>query len=325
MVLYLNESDVRQLLTMSRAVEEVERAFSAHGRGKAFDVPRRRTRQPGGHLHILQAAAPEIGYIGYKAYYNRPGKPLNTLLHLMNHEQGNTEAIIESDWLGRIRTGAATGVAARYLARQDARILGLFGYGRHARTQLEAVCAVRDIAEVKVFGRNADAVRAFCDEMSGRPDISARVRPAASREETVRGSDIIVTMTRASEPLFDGRWLEPGQFIAATGSNALDRREIDTETVRRADVIVVDSREVAQGECGDLLPAYENGLLYWENLADMGGVVAGRWPGRESDAQITLFESHGMAVQDLYAGAAVLAAARERGMGVPLPMGPAAG
>ncbi|MFC4276784.1 ornithine cyclodeaminase family protein [Achromobacter aloeverae] len=319
MTLYLNEADVRQLLPMARAVDEVERAFSAHGRGQAVDIPRRRTRQPGGHLHILQAAAPEIGVIGYKAYYNKPGKPLNTLLHLMNHAQGNTEAIIESDWLGRIRTGAATGVAARYLAREDARVLGLFGYGRHARTQLEAVCTVRDIDEVKVFGRNQDAVRAFCEEMSRK--VPARVRPALSREETVRGSDIIVTMTRASEPLFDGRWLEPGQFVAATGSNALDRREIDLETVRRADVIAVDSREVAQGECGDLLPAYENGLIYWENLADMGGIVTGRWPGRTAAAQVTLFESHGMAIQDLYVGAAVLAAARERGMGVSLPMG----
>lgn len=319
MVLYLNESDVRQLLPMSRAIEEVERAFSAHGRGQAFDVPRRRTRQPGGHLHILQASAPEIDVIGYKAYYNKPGKPLNTLLHLLNTTQGNTEAIIESDWLGRIRTGAATGVAARYLARKDARVLGLFGYGRHARTQLEAVCTVRDIAEVKVYGRNTANVQAFCEEMSQR--VSARLRPAQSPEETVRGSDIIVTMTRASEPLFDGRWLEPGQFVAATGSNALDRREIDLETVRRADVIVVDSREVAQGESGDLMPAYENGLIYWENLADMGGVVTGRWPGRTSDDQITLFESHGMAVQDLYVGVEILKRAREQGLGISLPKG----
>ena len=321
MVLYLNESDVRQLLRMPEAVAEVERAFSAHGRGKAFDVPRRRTRQPGGHLHILQAAAPEINAIGYKAYYSRPGKPLNSHLHIMNYEQGHTEAIIESDWLGRIRTGAATAVAARYLARKESHILGLFGHGRHARTQLEAVCAVRDITEVKVFGHNADGVRAFCDEMSQR--VSAELRPARSSEEAVRGSDIIVTMTRASEPLFDGRWLEPGQFIAATGSNALNRREIDTETVRRADLVVVDSREVAQGESGDLLPAYESGLVYWENLADMGGVVAGRWPGRTSNDQITLFESHGMAVQDLYVGAALLKLARERGVGLPLPIGPA--
>lgn len=321
MVLYLNESDVRQLLTMPATIDAVERAFAARARGKAFDIPRRRTRQPGGHLHILQASAPELNLIGYKAYYNQPGRPINTLLHMMNHAQGHTEAIMQSDWLSQIRTGAATGVAARYLARPDARVLGLFGSGRHAVTQLEAVCAVRDIQEVKVFGRDAARVGAFCDKMAGR--VAATVRPAQSREETVRGSDIIVTMTKSAEPLFDGRWLEPGQFIAATGSNALDRREIDTETVRRADVIVVDSREVAQGECGDLLPAYENGLVYWENLADMGDVVTGRWPGRTSEAQITLFESHGMAVQDLYAGAVALDLARERGMGLALPIGTA--
>jgi len=320
-VLYLKESDVRELLTMPAAVEQVERAFAARAAGQAVDVPRRRTRQPGGHLHILQAAAPELNLIGYKAYYNLPGRPLNTLLHLINHRQGHTEAIIESDWLGRIRTGAATGVAARHLARRDARVLGLFGYGRHAQTQLEAVCAVREIAEVKVFGRNQERVRAFCDEMSRRAGTT--VRPAQSREETVRGSDIVVTMTRASEPLFDGDWLEPGQFVAAAGSNALDRREIDTRTVQRADVVVVDSREVAQGESGDLMPAYETGQLYWENVADLGDVISGRWPGRTSDAQIALFESHGMAVQDLYAGSAVLALARERGMGVQLPMGAA--
>jgi ornithine cyclodeaminase len=319
MVLYLKEQDMRDLLTMSMTIEQVERSFAARARGLAFDIPRKRTRQPEGHLHILQAAAPELNVIGYKAYYVRPDKSRTSLLHLMNREQGNLEAMIESDWLSQIRTGAATAVAVRHLARKDSKILGLFGSGRHAVTQLEAVCAVRDVTEVKVFGRNADRVKSFCEMMGKR--VAAKVRPALSREETVRGSDIIVTMTRSAEPLFDGKWLEPGQFIAATGSNALDRREIDTETVRRSDVIVVDSREVAQGECGDLLPAYENGLVYWENIADLGEVIVGRWPGRTSDQQIILFESHGMAMQDLYTGAAVLELARKQGRGVELPIG----
>jgi ornithine cyclodeaminase len=147
------------------------------------------------------------------------------------------------------------------------------------------------------------------------------VRPSPSREETVRGADMVIAMTRASEPVFDGRWIEPGQFIAATGANALDRREIDLATVKRADVIVVDSREVAQGESGDLLPAFENGLLYWENIADLGEVLIGRWPGRTDEQQVTLFESHGMALQDIYTGARVLALAREQGIGVQLPFG----
>jgi ornithine cyclodeaminase/alanine dehydrogenase-like protein (mu-crystallin family) len=318
MVRYLKENDVRQLLTMSAAIEQVEHSFADRARGLAFDIPRKRTRLPGGHLHILQAASPALNAVGYKAYYLQPDKSRTSLLHLINREQGNLEAMIESDWLSQVRTGAATAVAVKYLAREDSKVLGLFGSGRHAKTQLEAVCLARDIEEVKVFGRDAERVKAFCAEMEKR--VQTTVRPALSREETVRGSDMIVVITRSAEPLFDGAWLEPGQFIAATGSNALDRREIDLATVKRSDVIVVDSREVAQGECGDLLPAYEAGLIYWENIADLGEVVIGRWPGRTRADQITLFESHGMGLQDIYTGHALLALAREKGVGIDLPI-----
>ncbi|MBO1114623.1 ornithine cyclodeaminase family protein [Bordetella petrii] len=319
MIRYLSEDDVRQLLTMQDAITQVERAFTARAQGKAFDVPRVRTRQPGGHLHILQAAAPELDFIGYKAYYIQPDKSRTSLLHLINMSQGNLAAIIQSDWLGQIRTGAATAVALRTLARKNAGVLGLFGSGRHAQTQLEAACAACALSEVKVFGRDAQRVLAFCDKMAKQTGIE--VRPARSREETVRGSDIILTITRSSEPLFDGRWLEPGQCIAAVGSNALDRREIDLQTVRRADLIVADSVQVAQRESGDLLGAYENGLIYWENLADLGQVLAGHRPGRVSDEQVILFESHGMALQDIYAGARILELAHGRGLGLDLPIG----
>jgi len=318
MALFINEATVRELLPMSAAIEQVQLSFEARARGQAYDVPRKRTRLPGGHLHILQGGAPELNLVGYKAYYIQPDKSRTTLVHLINREQGNLEAIIESDALSQIRTGAATAVAARVLAKQDAKVMGLFGSGRHAVTQLEAVCAVRDLKEVKVYSRNPERLQAFCDTMG--PRVGTLVRPARSPEEAVRGSDIIVTMTRASEPVFDGRWIEPGQFIAATGANALDRREIDLATVRRADVVVVDSREVAQGESGDLLPAYENGHLYWENIADLGEVLTGRWPGRVNDQQVTLFESHGMALQDIYTGNWVLSLARQRGLGTELPM-----
>ncbi|MBV7485007.1 ornithine cyclodeaminase family protein [Bordetella sp. BOR01] len=319
MIRYLSEAQVRQLLTMQDAIVQVERAFMARAQGKAFDVPRVRTRQPGGHLHILQAAAPELDFIGYKAYYIRPDKSRTSLLHLINMSQGNLEAIIQSDWLGQIRTGAATAVALRALARKQAGVLGLFGSGRHAQTQLEAACAACALSEVKVFGRDAQRVREFCDKMARQTGVT--VRPAASREETVKGSDIILTITRSSEPLFDGRWLEPGQCIAAVGSNALDRREIDTHTVRRADLIVADSVQVAQHESGDLLSAYESGLVYWENLADLGQVLAGLRPGRTRDDQIILFESHGMALQDIYAGAHILRLARSQDVGLDLPIG----
>jgi len=319
MVRYLSEADIRAVLTMPIAIDRVEQAFVDRAHGRAFDIPRRRTRQPGGHLHILQGAAPEINTIGFKAYYLRPDRSRTFLVHLIDHAQGNLEAMLEGDWMGQMRTGAATGVAARYLAREDAAVVGLFGSGRHAVTQLEAVCAVRRITEVKVFGRNAERVRSFCDEMA--PKVNTLVRPASSREETVRGSDIIVTMTRSEEPLFDGALLEPGQFIAATGANALNRREIDLTTVRRCDLITVDSVEVAMGECGDLLAGVEAGIIYWENIPTMGDVIVGRHPGRTAADQITLYESHGMALQDLYTGRRVLELARERGLGIDLPIG----
>ncbi len=319
MVRYLSEADIRSVLTMPMAIERVEQAFIDRAHGKAFDIPRRRTRQPGGHLHIVQGAAPEINTIGYKAYYVRPDRSRTFLVHLINHAQGNLEAILEANWMGQMRTGAATGVAARYLSRPESSVVGLFGSGRHAVTQLEAVCAVRDIREVKVFGRSADRVKAFCEELSAK--VGTTVRPAASREETVRGSDIIVTMTRSDEPLFDGRWLEPGQFIAATGANALNRREIDLASVKRADLIVVDSVEVAAGECGDLLAGVEAGIVYWENIPTLGDVIIGRRQGRTSPEQVTLYESHGMALQDLYTGRRVLDLAAANGIGTELPIG----
>ncbi len=319
MVRYLNESEIRSLLTMPATIDCVERAFVDRARGLAVDVPRRRTRQPGGHLHIVQGAAPELGLIGYKAYYSRAGGGRSFLVHLLDHATAAPVAILEAEWMGQMRTGAATGVAARHLSRADSAVVGLFGTGRHAMTQLEATCAVRHVREVKVHGRDAGRVQRFCDEMAAR--VNARLRPATDAADAVRDSDIVVAMTRADAPLFDGRLLEPGQFISAAGANALNRRELDLAAVRRAEVIVVDSVQVAEGECGDLLQAFEAGLLQWENVPTLGDVIVGRHPGRESAGQVVLYESHGMALQDLYTAAHVLALARERGVGIDLPIG----
>ena len=318
MVRYIKEAEVRQILTMSKAIELVERAFRDRALGKAFDIPRRRTLQPGGHLHVLQAAAPEINLIGFKAYYLKP-EARTFYLHLINHTRGNQEALIEADWLGRIRTGAATGVATNCLARKDASVVACFGTGRHAQTQLEGVATVRKLAEVRAFGRNQERQKSFCETMARK--LNVNVRPVHSEAHALDGAQIVNVMTRSDQPMFDGNLLQPGQHINAAGSNALDRREIDLATIKRCDAIVVDSREVAKGECGDLLPAIEQGLLYWENTADLGEVLLGHKPGRTADAQITLFESHGMAMQDVYAGSYVLDTARARGIGIDLPFG----
>lgn len=319
MAIYFSEADVRRVLTMSVAIDQVEQAFGARGRGAAVDVPRERARLPGAHLHIMPAGSTELDLVGYKAYYIKPGAGRTSLIHLIGRTSGNLEAIVEADWLGQMRTGATTGVAVRHLARRDADVLGLFGYGRHAVTQLEAISHARTLREVRVFARNDERVAAFCREQGAR--LGLDIRAATSREDAVRGVDMIALMTRANEPLFDGAWLEPGQLVTAAGSNSLDRREIDVETARRADLIVVDSREVAERECGDLLHAYEAGIVHWENLTDLGQVVAGARRGRVDDAQIILFESHGMALQDLYTAAKVVELAKAQGLGTTLPMG----
>lgn len=315
--LYLSEAELRPLLGMADAIVAVERAFAARARGQAFDIPRVRTRMPGGHLHILQCGSTELNMVGFKAYYIRP-KEHTSLLQLIDRERGNLIAILEAHWLGQVRTGAATAVAANHLARKDASVIGLFGSGRQATTQLEAICTGRLIREVKVYSRDAGRLAAFCDVMSRR--LGMAVTPAATTEKVVRGSDIIITATRGGGPVFDGRWIEPGQFIAAIGVNALDRVEIDVETIRRADRIVVDSRDVARNESGDLLPAYEQGYIYWENIPDLGEVVIGGL-GRASEEEVILFESHGMGIQDLYCGATMLEQARTQGLGSALPLG----
>jgi ornithine cyclodeaminase len=316
MSLYLDEGEVAQLLSIELALEAVEAAHAAHGRGEAIDVPRQRTRLPQSTLHILQGALPGEGIFGYKAYAtNRAGNRF--FVHLFDAASGRQLALIEADHLGMMRTGAAGGIAAKWLARPDAAVVGIFGAGWQARSQLEALCKVRPIRRIKVQSRDVARRMAFCAEMTDK--LAVEVVPAASAEDAVRGSDIVVTITTAATPLFDGDWLASGTHINAAGSNALIRREIDEATVLRADIVCVDSRGTAVRECGDLLAALEKGKLHEAHLTELGDIVVGRRPRREGAEQITLFESQGMAIQDLAVAVRLVALARERGIGRELP------
>ena len=318
MIRYLKENDVKRLLTMPLALELVEQALKDVALGRAIDIPRVRTHIPAGIQHVLQAAAPELGLIGFKYYYTRPtGKSF--YVHLLNTETAKLEAIIEAAWMGMMRTGAASGVASRHLARADASVVGQIGSGIQSIGQLEAVCKAKNIRSARVFSRNRDKLLAYCTSMSDK--LGIKVEAAASAEAAVRDAHIVNVITKSADPVLKGEWLEPGQHINAAGSNALSRRELDETAVKRCDVITVDARGTARNECGDLLPAVEKGLLRWDTLTEIGEVIAGRAPGRTSQQQITLYESHGMGIQDLYVGARVVALARERGVGVDLPIG----
>ncbi len=317
MTLFLSEADVKQLLTVDMALEAVESAHRDLSLGQAIDTPRARSRLPQTVLHILQGALPAQGVLGYKAYTsNKSGNRF--LVHLFDAATGLHKAVIEADYLGMIRTGAVSGVAAKWLARPDATVAGVFGSGWQAEGHVRAICQALPLECVKVFGRKADKLRDFCARMSEA--TGATVIPAASAEDAVRGSDLVGTVTTAAQPLFDAEWLEPGAHINAAGSNALIRQELSEAAIRKCELITVDSVPTALAEAGDLLPLLEKGRLHPRQLVELGEVIIGRHPGRASAEQITLFESQGMAIQDLAVALRVFAAARAAGVGREIPL-----
>ena len=317
MAIFLAENDVKQLLTVTMALEAVESAHRDLANGLAQDTPRARTRLPQTVLHMLQGALPAQGVIGYKAYTtNRSGNRF--LLHLFDSATGVLQAIIEADFLGMVRTGAASAVAAKYLARPESQVAGVFGSGWQAEGHVRAICAALPLQQVKVCGRQPEKLQAFCarlQELTGVEMVSTM-----SPEVTVRGSDLIGTVTTATLQLFDAAWLEAGTHINAAGSNALIRQELSEAAIRRCTLVCVDSVPTALAEAGDLLPLLEKGRLHARQLVELGDVIIERRPGRQNASEITLFESQGMAIQDLALGVRLLAAARERGLGVDLPM-----
>lgn len=316
MALFLTENDVKQVLTATMALEAVESAHRDLALGLAQDTPRARTRLPQTVLHILQGALPAQGVLGYKAYTsNRSGNRF--LVHLFDAATGRLLALIEADYMGMIRTGAASGVAAKWLARQDAKVAGIFGAGWQAEGHVRAICAALPLERVKVCSRRADKLAVFCGRMSEATGVA--VVPA-SAEEAVRDSDLIGTVTTAAQPLFEAEWLAPGTHINAAGSNALIRQELSEATLKQAALIAVDAVPTALAEAGDLLPLLEKGRLHARQLVELGDIIVGKHKGRVSADQITVFESQGMDIQDIAVALRVLKAAREAGLGIELPL-----
>lgn len=317
MALFLTEKEVSRLLTVDMALEAVESAHRDLALGQALDTPRARSRLPQTVLHILQGALPAQGVLGYKAYTsNRSGNRF--LVHLFDAASGQLKAVLEADTLGMFRTGAASGVAARWLARPDSRVAGVFGSGWQAEGHVRAICAALPLAEVKVWGRQAEKLANFCARLGELTGV--RVVPAASPEDAVRGSDLVGTVTTAAQPLFAAEWLEEGTHVNAAGSNALIRQELSEAAIRRCGLVCVDSVATALAEAGDLLPLLEKGRLQPRQLVELGEVIGGRHAGRSDAGQITLFESQGMAIQDLALALRVVRAAEQQGIGREIPL-----
>ena len=318
MTLLLTESDVRTMLTMPIALEAVEDSLRQQGKGELILHPRRRLRLPDNALlHYMAAADPVDGYMGMKIYSIARGAA-RFVVPLFKSTTGEMVALIEADALGQIRTGAASGVATKYLANANATTAGIIGTGYQARSQLEAIAAVRRLQRVRAFGRDPERRARFCSEMSER--IGVAVEPANSGEEAVHGAEIVITATSATQIVLEGARLAPGVHINAMGANWPQKRELDDAAVGRADVIAVDSVEQAKMEAGDLIQAFGNEAARWNSVRELGDIVAGKTPGRNSESQITLFKSIGIATWDIAVAARVYEIAVARGIGKSIPL-----
>lgn len=204
------------------------------------------------------------------------------------------------------------------MARKDARTVGIVGTGLQARTQLEAVAAVRPLERARAFGRNPERRTQFCWDMSSK--LGLPVEPAASAEEAVRGADIVIAATNATAAVVFGKWLAPGMHINAIGANFPQKRELDDSAVSRASLIAVDSIEQSRQEAGDLIQAFGADETRWSAVRELAGIVAGRIPGRSGDVQITLFKSSGIAIWDVAVAARVFELAQEKQLGLRIPL-----
>ncbi|HKY04245.1 MAG TPA: ornithine cyclodeaminase family protein [Blastocatellia bacterium] len=312
MSLLLRERDVTELLNIQTAIEAVEEVLRDQAEGAATNRPRYRVAAPASQLHVMSAGDRRLGVYGFKAY-TASKKGARFLVMLYDSETGDLLAMIEADRLGQMRTGAASGVATKFMAREAADTVGIIGTGWQSESQLMAVCAVRSIKSIKAFSRNRERCETFARKMTAL--LRTEVTPAESAEEAVRDRSIVITATTAREPVLKGEWIASGAHINAVGSNFLSKSEIDVETIRRASVVAVDSLEQSRIEAGDLLPAIERGVISWEGVTEIGQIVAGRAPGRASDGEITIFKSNGIALEDISTALRVYNMARERGLG----------
>lgn len=305
---------------MEPVLEAVERSLRELAEGTAQNVPRRRVFPPGNVLSVMFASFPGSGYYGLKSYSIGGGKVrfLVALYRQDGEEAGRLEALIEANLLGAYRTGAASGVAARVLANPGAAEVAVIGSGWQARTQVHAISRAIPGSRFRVFSRDPGRRAAFVAELVEQLGVTAVA--AGSAEEAIRGATVVVTMTNSDRPVFEAGWVEPGALVIGAGSNIPNRNEVPPDLVAAAEVVVVDQLEAARLESGDLLLAEAAGKFDWSRAVEIGDVLTGRDPGRRSAAGIVLFESHGLALWDVAAGAYVLAQARRAKLGTEVPL-----
>ena len=309
MTLFLSEGDVQSLLSPGDAVQAVEACFQRMAAGAVHLAPRRRLELEEGRLADMAASDLELGYAGVKTYAGfREGTAF--VVALFSADRPELVALIEADWLGRLRTGAASAVAARHLARERATTLGVIGCGTQAETQVRCIrAALPALERVIAYCRTERNLREFCENVGAEPGESHRDAAA---------QDVVVTITTSRDPVLRGEWLQPGALVCAAGANNGTSRELDNVVLERASFVCCDWLPQARIESADLIEPVATGVLDWLEVHELHEVVAGELPGRQSPDDIVVFKSNGIAAWDVAIAVAAVECARERGTGTEL-------
>jgi len=340
MVLVLKNQQIEGLVPMAEAIEVIEQAFRELGQGIAKTAPRARLRVPWKDgvqyffnnimglvpgmksmaLRIDSSFSKEVEVAGSRRRIY-PGDYVG-LVFLFDMDTCNLLAIMDDHVISTMRVGATSGVATKYLARKDAKVMGLLGSGEQARTQLTAALAVRPLKKIKVYSPTKENRERFCREMSAQCRVE--IVPVVAAEEAVRGSDIVTAATNTVEPVIEGRWLEAGAHVNSIvgGDGYLPRRELDDATVRRAGLIVVGfKQQIFLDRQAEFAERLERGMVKAEDLHELGELLAGKCRGRRDDKEITLFKNNtGMGIQFAATARKVYEKARQNGIGTELPL-----
>jgi ornithine cyclodeaminase/alanine dehydrogenase-like protein (mu-crystallin family) len=304
--LYLTEAEIAELLTPRDALDAVEACFIRQARGGIENKPRTRIQLEDGVFALMAATDLELRLAGLKSYVWAPaGTPF--VVVLFDVERAELAAVIEADKMGQLRTGAASGVAAAHLAKQDAVTLGVIGCGWQAETQVACIReALPTIERVVVYCRNEQRLEEFCKRVGAE---------AAETHREAGEQDVVVTVTTSKDPVLRGEWLQPGALVCAVGANEPTARELDNAVLERATFVCVDSRDQARLESGDLIEPVAQGVLDWLEVHELHEVIGGEVPGRQGDDDIVVFKSNGIAAWDVAIGSVAIERARERGVG----------
>lgn len=306
MPLFLSEADVGDLLEPPDALSVIEQSFARLAAGVVENLPRTRLPLEDGYFAVMAATDTELGYAGLKSYTVVNGR-LSFVVCLFRLDDGSLDAVIEADGLGQLRTGAASGVAAKYLARPAPRTLGVIGCGWQAESQVAAIRAAQPtIDRVVAYCRTEEALADFCERVGAEPGDSNAAAAAA---------DVVVTATTSKDPVLRGEWLRDGALVCAIGANDASHRELDNVVLERASFVCCDSREQSKLESGDLIEPVAAGILDWLEVHELQDVVAGTLTGRNDPSDIVVLKSNGLAAWDVAIGADAVRRARESGVG----------